>query len=180
MGLTSSPPNSDSARGSDSAPQSQDYNPRTFVYSDEARQLLETPPRSWNPRDFTSDEDEEHWWEALAIYGAIVLVAGVLTALGELPWFVMAVAGIALAIFLALAVLAYLGMEVGLAVFAAGITMIVASLPGLSYFDPGGVELAQFALVLGGGLCLALGLISTLFWRHVDLAADDAPSQGAV
>jgi len=85
--------------------------------------------------------------------------------------------GGALAIFVALAVLAYLGMEVGLAVFGAGLTFIVS---GLTSFGPDGVEFAQFGLVLGGGLCLAVGSISALFWRKVDLDAEDAPSQPAV
>ncbi len=170
MGFTYSPPASEGPHGSDSAPHEQDQNPRTAVYGDEARHLLETPARIWDPRDFGDYETAEHWWTALAVYGGILLTVGIIEVFAPNP-VLMAILGIALSIFVALPVLIVLGMEVGVGVFAAGCTILIASFAGLWYLDATGWFWARLLLPVAGELCLALGVPQA--WYYRGLEADD-------
>lgn len=173
MGLTSSPPASEMHRGSDSSPQPQDYNPRTFVYSEEAHHLLDAPATTWDSRDFSDEETSIAWWGALVAYGAILLTFGALTELGFVPAYVLAIVGALIGVFVGLAVLAYAGLEAGVAVFAAGWTLVGASRPGLIGLS-GDWWWTQFLILIGGAMCLGAGFPMTWFgWKDL---ADDEPA----
>jgi hypothetical protein len=142
----------------------QDSDPRTFVYSDEARKLLATPPTEWDPRDFSTDENTRKWWAAAAVYGGILFAVGVEAALGWFSAGTVFAFGLLILILVALAVLALLGLELGVGVFLAGGTLVVASLPGLTF--PYTYWLAsQFAMCLAGGLFLGIGVIMVVYLR---------------
>jgi hypothetical protein len=171
MGRGSAASSSLDASGLAAGESPQDSDPRTFVYSDEARKLLATPPTEWDPRDFSTDENTRRWWVAAAVYGGILFAVGVEAALGWVSADTVFALGVLVLILVALAVLALLGLELGVGVFVAGGTLVAASIPGLTFPYTYWVA-SQFALCLVGGLFLGIGVVMV-----VDLRTPEADKE---
>ncbi|MGA8663484.1 MAG: hypothetical protein WB809_00215 [Thermoplasmata archaeon] len=180
MELISAPPASEGPPGSDPTPRPQDRNPRTAIYTDVARQRATDRPVIWDPRDFGDYETSQSWWTSVAVYGGLIFAFGSLQEAAGFSPLVTAILGLGSSVFIAILVLILIGMEVGLAVFVAGLTLLAASLSGLATQDPVPYWWAIFTLVLLGAACLAAGMVRAIHFRGLSLGDEDSRASATV
>jgi len=169
--------------GSESVPRRGNYGARDFVYYDGPDHYAELENRGYDPGDFSYYEDAQRRGTALAIFGAILLVVGILgpgnnSELGPFGvGFSNAFIGALIAAFLASALLIFLAGEASMAAFSAGLILVVLGL--ISVAHPAAPWLwSELLLILVGAGCVPIGVILFLEARQRNMAMDSAAEAG--
>jgi hypothetical protein len=144
------------------------------------RRAPATPVRDEARLEAANDDGRTPGSTAVALFGGWLLFVGVVQVYAALTPLGMAVLGGVVCVLLGGLVLACVGPEAGLATAGAGATLVALAVAGLwggPVYLPGLAAYAwgPFLLVLGGTLCLGLGLLRTTELHEAALAARLAP-----